>query len=437
MDGSADDPAAAGTSRDAPDVVAAPEAVVCPYLHLQSDPNTSAAFAHEGHACFKAVPPSRVATRIQERFCLSGVHPRCPVYRGALKRPPGPRRRLPQLDSRQVVGLLAFAVLLPAVLGAVFALVSDGDGESRAVDSVGVGPAGALAEQAEQAADAVAVVQESAVTPEEEAAVEEPEAAASPDEAEEIDPRPPIEQLLAWDVIAEREVLAGETLSLIAGQLDTTVEAIIRYNGLPNDEIFEGQILRVPVGFALDLSVVVVELAEDEIPFDAGPVETLRAWPRMVEYSVQSGDSLLLIAANFGTTAEAIALTNELGGGAIFAGQTLLIPVGYVLDLTGESDLEIDDPIAVLQHWPQLVEYRVGEGDALSAVAVQHGTTPEAIARYNGFEGDTIILGALLIVPVNFQLPLPPVEAEESLAEGEEPSAAQAPSDGEAATRRG
>jgi len=83
------------------------------------------------------------------------------------------------------------------------------------------------------------------------------------------------------------------------------------------------------------------------------------------------------------------------------------------------------------------VEYRVGEGDALSAVAVQHGTTAEAIARYNGFEGDTIILGALLIVPVNFQLPLPPVEAKESPEEGEEPSAAQASADGEAATRRG
>ena len=40
---------------------------VCPFLHLEHDPSTSASFVHEAHACFKALPPAPVIARVQER----------------------------------------------------------------------------------------------------------------------------------------------------------------------------------------------------------------------------------------------------------------------------------------------------------------------------------------------------------------------------------
>ncbi len=93
-------------------------------------------------------------------------------------------------------------------------------------------------------------------------------------------------------------VRAGDSLWLIAQRYGTTVEAIKQANGLTGDALQIGQVLRIPV--------------------PARPY---------VEYIVQAGDSLWLIAQRYGTTVEAIKQANGLVGNELQIGQKLRIPV--------------------------------------------------------------------------------------------------------------
>ena len=96
----------------------------------------------------------------------------------------------------------------------------------------------------------------------------------------------------------EYTVRAGDTLWLLARRFGTTVEAIRNLNGLSGNEIFVGQVLKIP---------------------DAST-------PAYFEYTVRAGDTLWLLARRFGTTVEAIKSLNGLTGNELNIGQVLLIP---------------------------------------------------------------------------------------------------------------
>lgn len=100
----------------------------------------------------------------------------------------------------------------------------------------------------------------------------------------------------------EYVVRPGDTLWLLAQRYDTTVDAIIRLNGLPNDNLSIGQILKIP------------SAGETPAPY--------------FEYTVRSGDSLWMLAQRFGTTVDAIKRLNGLNSDNLSIGQVLRIPNG-------------------------------------------------------------------------------------------------------------
>ena len=400
---------------------AATAVAVCPFLHLEHDPSTSASFAHEAHACFKVLPPARVIARVQERFCLAERYPRCPLYRDEVSRPPRPEVRWPRFDRRQVVSLLIFAMLMPAVLGAALALLVDDDPPSSAA-LVSVGTEGQAGEQ-----DVLA-----SVATEAGAAAAASSAAGWPDATGGSEPTA-LEKLRGWSRVALYDVLPGDTLWALALVYETTVEAIIAYNGFADDEIFAGQRIEIPAGFIRSLDEVAASSGEavtepevseggvEEAGSSAvegtlaslveqqGAIGALRAWPRVADYTIVAGDSLSVIAAEFATSAAAIAVLNDVRGGELFIGSALRIPVGFDVDLSGAGP-PIDEPLALLRNWPSLLEYHVVQGDALFSIADEFGTTPEAVALYNGLDGTVVVLGQTLTVPLNFEVPLPELE---------------------------
>jgi len=95
-------------------------------------------------------------------------------------------------------------------------------------------------------------------------------------------------------------VKAGDSLWLIAQKYNTTVDAIRKLNNLTSDMLSIGQILNIPSAQAL--------------PY--------------IEYTVQPGDSLWLIANRYNTTVDAIKSLNGLSGNALDVGQVLRVPVG-------------------------------------------------------------------------------------------------------------
>lgn len=96
----------------------------------------------------------------------------------------------------------------------------------------------------------------------------------------------------------EYVVKAGDSLWLIARRYNTTVDTIKSINGLTSNMITTGQILKIPAG--------------QNAPY--------------IEYTVQSGDSLWLIARKYGTTVDAIKTLNGLTSDRLNIGQVLRIP---------------------------------------------------------------------------------------------------------------
>ncbi len=92
----------------------------------------------------------------------------------------------------------------------------------------------------------------------------------------------------------------GDTLWLLAQRYNTTVDAIINLNGLPNNSLSIGQILKIPSAGA------------SPAPY--------------FEYTVRSGDTLWLLAQRFGTTVDAIKKVNNLRSDNLSIGQVLRIP---------------------------------------------------------------------------------------------------------------
>lgn len=114
-------------------------------------------------------------------------------------------------------------------------------------------------------------------------------------------------------------------------------------------------------------------------------------------YLVQSGDSLSAIALEYDVTVEAIMAANNLPSrSTIYVGQLLTIPSPGA------------NPAPPARNPSGQLTYTVQFGDTLSEIALQFGTTTEALARANGLSDNTIYAGqVLVIVSASSQAPPP------------------------------
>jgi LysM repeat protein len=166
-------------------------------------------------------------------------------------------------------------------------------------------------------------------------------------------------------------VQRGETLSSIAARYGTTVDAIVRTNGLSNPNyIYAGQRLAIPAGGSAGGSAVA-----------AGGT-----------YTVRPGDTLSSIAARHGTTVDAIVRANGLANANyIYAGQRLIISGGSGVSASSSGG-------RAASGGGQL--YTVQRGDTLASIAYRYGTTAWAIASANGLANPNYIYaGQRLRIP--------------------------------------
>lgn len=146
----------------------------------------------------------------------------------------------------------------------------------------------------------------------------------------------------------------GQTLSGIALEYNTTVQILVELNNIANPNlIYAGSTLIVPSG-------------ETTIDTDGNSTSG------QTIYVVQRGDTLNKIAAEFGTTARAIAVENNIRNiNLIYVGQRLIIP-------TNRYDLN---------H----TLYKIQWGDTLWSISRRYGVPIATIVRLNRVQNPNLI----------------------------------------------
>ncbi len=146
----------------------------------------------------------------------------------------------------------------------------------------------------------------------------------------------------------------GQTLSGIALEYNTTVQILVELNNIANPNlIYAGSTLIVPSG-------------ESSIDTDGNSTSG------QTIYVVQRGDTLNKIAAEFGTTARAIAMENNIRNiNLIYVGQRLIIP-------TNRYDLN---------H----TLYKIQWGDTLWSISRRYGVPIATIVRLNRIQNPNLI----------------------------------------------
>lgn len=153
------------------------------------------------------------------------------------------------------------------------------------------------------------------------------------------------------------KVQEGDTLSAIAAQYGTSVDALVAANSLENaNDIHVGEVLQ------LTASSVTSQTSTSS---SAGT------------YTIQSGDSLYSIATQYGTTVSAIMSANNIYDVSTIlqVGQNLQIPTTGV---SSNSNVSSNT-------------YTIQNGDSLYSIATANGMTAEQLASLNGFGIDHMI----------------------------------------------
>jgi len=214
----------------------------------------------------------------------------------------------------------------------------------------------------------------------------EPEAATEEPAAPEPTPAPEQNQEQTYRVVP------GDSLNAIAQRFGVSVAAIQSLNSITNpNRISVGQLIRIPASSQAEAPAPAPTPEPEPEPEPAPEPEPS---PTVVEYRVQSGDTLLRIGAKFGVSSKSLQEFNGISNpNRISIGQLLKIPTATSNTNVAQAEPEPEEP-AVAE------TYRVVAGDSLWGIARKLGVRSSELAALNGINNANFIrIGQVLKVP--------------------------------------
>ncbi|MCF2706479.1 LysM peptidoglycan-binding domain-containing protein [Arcanobacterium haemolyticum] len=169
------------------------------------------------------------------------------------------------------------------------------------------------------------------------------------------------------------QVASGDTLASISQRTGTDISVLARANKLAESALLRaGQLLQIPV------------------PSHSRTVKLVSH--ETTECTVEAGDTLSSIAQRYGSTVAALASANGIANpDRIYVGQKLTIP-GSSAPASTPAAASTPTPVAA-------GTYTVAQGDTLSSIARQFGTSVAAIAAANGISNpNRIYVGQVLSI---------------------------------------
>ena len=147
-------------------------------------------------------------------------------------------------------------------------------------------------------------------------------------------------------------VKQGDTLYSIARKYNTTANEIIKLNNLKSNNLYIGQVLRIPEMYTKEEDMYV---------------------PEFISYTVQKGDTLYSIAKKYNTSVSNLLSLNNLKSPNLSIGQNLIIPSSST-------------------------NYTVQKGDTLYSIANKFNTSVSSIKSKNNLKTDSLSVGQNLVI---------------------------------------
>ena len=182
-------------------------------------------------------------------------------------------------------------------------------------------------------------------------------------------------------------VVSGDSLGRIASKFSVTTARLQEYNSISNPNLIRvGQLIRIPNSGTTSQQAPEVVVEPEPAP-EPEPTATV------VEYRVQSGDTLLRIASKFGISSSALQSFNSISNpNRISIGQLLKIPTST--DNTNVAQAQEPEEPEVQN------TYTVVSGDTIWGISRKLGISSSALARLNGINNSNFIrIGQVLKVP--------------------------------------
>ncbi len=134
---------------------------------------------------------------------------------------------------------------------------------------------------------------------------------------------------------------------------------------------------------------------------------TLIPTPTPLSYQINSGDTCIGIALNFGVSVNSIVLLNNLPAdcGSLSIGQRILIPQPTPT-ITPQPSATLSEAEATEQACEK-ASYVVQDGDTLSGIARFYDIPMAVIRSYNGLTSDVVFSGQPLTIPLCERAPTP------------------------------
>lgn len=186
-------------------------------------------------------------------------------------------------------------------------------------------------------------------------------------------------------------VVAGDTVSGIAGRYGLATASVLALNGLGwKSVIFAGQQLKLTNG-------------NKALP---APVARASSSVTSNRYSIAQGDTIGAIAARFGISTQTLLSANGLGWSSIiYPGQTLAIPGASSTASLPTAQRPILENTSAVSRESTPAPYTITAGDTVASIASKFGLSSQALLAANGLSWSSLIYaGRALTIPAVISL---------------------------------
>ncbi len=204
-------------------------------------------------------------------------------------------------------------------------------------------------------------------------------------------------------------VVPGDTLYGISKQFGVSIQEIVELNDLGTDNIYVGQILKIPsteeeyivqdgdslysiarkYGISVNDLLIYNNLTSPNLYVGQMLIIPLNNEKKYIDYTVKDGDSLYSLAQEYNVPIDEIKLINDLTTNVIFVGQKLKIPVIQEKTVTAQGSDNV------------YKTYIVKKGDNLYSIAEENNMTVDEIKRINNLKTNLLSIGQELKIVDN------------------------------------